>query len=159
SRSVSLHDALPICRTPFGSDFRCGRVPDCRRCRAPDHQTDCRGGCLMELITIILSGILIGASVYLMLSKSLIRIIIGTALLSHGVPRGTLTIAQPQRGTVPVPEPEGSPCTAPPPRAMILTAIVIAFALTAYSLVRALRMYKEIGTDNVEEMKGVPRDD
>src|SRR5699024_3395582 len=159
SRSVSLHDALPICRTPFGSDFRCGRVPDCCRCRAPDHQTDCRGGCLMELITIILSGILIGASVYLMLSKSLIRIIIGTALLSHGVHLMLLTMGQLKRGNVPVLDPEVSSYTDPLPQAMILTAIVIAFALTAYILVLALRMYKEIGTDNVEEMKGVPHDD
>ena len=113
----------------------------------------------MELITIILSGILIGASVYLMLSKSLIRIIIGTALLSHGVHLMLLTMGQLKRGNVPVLDPEVSSYTDPLPHAMILTAIVIAFALTAYILVLALRMYKEIGTDNVEEMKGVPHDD
>jgi multicomponent Na+:H+ antiporter subunit C len=40
-----------------------------------------------------------------------------------------------------------------------LTAIVIAFALTAYILVLALRSYRELGTDDVEQMKGVPHDD
>ena len=39
----------------------------------------------MEILVIILAGILIGASVYLMLSKSLLRIIIGTGVLSHGI--------------------------------------------------------------------------
>ncbi|MBJ6300585.1 Na+/H+ antiporter Mnh1 subunit C, partial [Staphylococcus aureus] len=47
----------------------------------------------------------------------------------------------------------------PIPQALILTAIVIAFATTAFFLVLAFRTYKELGTDNVESMKGVPEDD
>ena len=113
----------------------------------------------MELITIILSGILIGSSVYMMLSKSIIRIIIGTALLSHGVHLMLLTMGRLKQGNVPVLDPEVSSNTDPLPQALILTAIAIAFALTSYILVLALRMYRELGTDNVEEMKGVPHDD
>ena len=45
------------------------------------------------------------------------------------------------------------------PHALILTAIVIAFATTAFFLVLAFRTYKELGTDNVERMKGVLDDD
>ena len=113
----------------------------------------------MELMIIILSGILIGAAVYLMLSKSVIRIIIGTSILSHGVHLMLLTMGQLKRGTVPVLDDNATSYTDPLPQAMILTAIIIAFALTAYSLVVALRLYNELGTDNVEEMKGVPHDD
>ena len=39
------------------------------------------------------------------------------------------------------------------PIALILTAISLFF------LVLAFRTYKELGTDNVESMKGVPEDD
>ncbi|MDR4211216.1 Na(+)/H(+) antiporter subunit C, partial [Bacillus thuringiensis] len=47
----------------------------------------------------------------------------------------------------------------PIPQALILTAIVIAFATTAFFLVLAFRTYKELGTDNGELMKGAPEDD
>lgn len=39
----------------------------------------------MEILIIILSGILVAAGVYLILSKSLIRIIIGSSIISHAV--------------------------------------------------------------------------
>lgn len=38
----------------------------------------------MEILMSVVVGILFSAAVYLMLSKSLLRIIIGTGLLSHG---------------------------------------------------------------------------
>lgn len=38
----------------------------------------------MEILMSIVAGILFMAATYLMLSKSLLRIIIGTGLLSHG---------------------------------------------------------------------------
>lgn len=113
----------------------------------------------MEIIIIILAGILIGSSVYLMLSKSLIRIIIGTALLSHGILLMTFTMGQLKRGSIPVLEEGVEAYSDPLPQALLLTVIVITFALTAYMLVVAVRTYKEIGSDNVEDMKGVPEND
>ena len=47
----------------------------------------------------------------------------------------------------------------PIPQALILTAIVISFGVTAFSLVLAYRTYKEIGTDNMELMKGTEDND
>lgn len=64
-----------------------------------------------------------------------------------------------KHGTVPIYE-KGTPSYVDPiPQALILTAIVIAFATTAFFLVLAFRTYKELGTDNVERMKGAPEDD
>ncbi|WP_020007810.1 Na(+)/H(+) antiporter subunit C [Salinicoccus albus] len=113
----------------------------------------------MELIIIILSGILIGASVYLILSKSVLRIIIGTSTLAHGVHLMLLTMGELKRGNVPVLDAEVSSYADPLPQALMLTAIVISFALTAFLLAVAIKTYRELGTDNVEEMKGVPHDD
>ena len=113
----------------------------------------------MELVTIILSGILIASATYLILSKSVLRIIIGISILSHGVHLMILTMGQLKRGNVPVLDEAVSNYTDPLPQALILTAIVISFALTAFSLVLLLRNYKELGTDNTEDMKGVPHDD
>lgn len=112
----------------------------------------------MEIIIIILAGIMIGASVYLMLSKSLIRIIIGTGVLSHGILLMMLTMGGLKRGGIPVLDDSVQQYSDPLPQAMLLTVIVITFALTAYMLVIAIRVYRELGTDNVEELKGVPRE-
>ncbi len=46
----------------------------------------------MELLMSILIGLIFAAAVYLILSKSLLRIIIGTAVLSHGVNLLVLTM-------------------------------------------------------------------
>lgn len=113
----------------------------------------------MELVTIILAGILIACATYLILSKSVLRIIIGVSILSHGVHLMILTMGQLKRGNVPILDDTVSNYTDPLPQALILTAIVISFALTAFSLVLLLRNYKELGTDNTEDMKGVPHDD
>ena len=108
----------------------------------------------MELVTIILAGILVASATYLILSKSVLRIIIGVSVLSHGVHLLILTMGQLKRGNIPVLEDSVSSYTDPLPQALILTAIVISFALTAYSLILLLQNYKELGTDNTEDMKG-----
>ncbi|MDE0584905.1 NADH-quinone oxidoreductase subunit K, partial [Planococcus sp. A6] len=42
----------------------------------------------------------------------------------------------------------------PLPQALILTAIVISFAVTSFFLVLAYRAYQELGTDNMELLRG-----
>ncbi|AVQ34480.1 MULTISPECIES: Na+/H+ antiporter Mnh1 subunit C [Staphylococcus] len=113
----------------------------------------------MEIVLIFVCGFLTSISVYLILSKSLIRIIIGTALLSHAANLFILTMGGLKTGRVPIYEKGVSNYVDPIPQALILTAIVISFAVTAFFLVLAFRSYKELGTDNVERMKGVPQDD
>lgn len=108
---------------------------------------------------IFISGILTAISVYLVLSKSLIRIVMGTTLLTHSANLFLLTMGGLKHGSVPIHEDGVSSYVDPIPQALILTAIVIAFATTAFLLVIAFRTYKELGTDNLENMKGVPKDD
>nr|WP_290127486.1 Na(+)/H(+) antiporter subunit C [Staphylococcus epidermidis] len=114
---------------------------------------------IVEIIMIFVSGILTSISVYLVLSKSLIRIIMGTTLLTHAANLFLITMGGLKHGTVPIFEKGTSSYVDPIPQALILTAIVIAFATTAFFLVLAFRTYKERGTDNVELMKGAPEDD
>lgn len=42
----------------------------------------------------------------------------------------------------------------PLPQALILTAIVISFGVTSFILVLAYRAYQELGTDNMEQLRG-----
>src|SRR5699024_1867807 len=103
----------------------------------------------MEILIIVLAGILIGASVYLMLSKSILRRIIGTGVLSHGMLLMLLTMGGLKRGDIPVLDDCGQSYVDPLPQARLLSVIVITFALTAYMLVIALPVYNYMGTDNV----------
>lgn len=110
----------------------------------------------MEIMMAIIAGILFTAATYLILSKSLLRIIIGTGLLSHGTHLLLLTMGGLGGKSAPVVA-EGVAITDyvdPLPQALILTAIVISFGVTAFALVLAYRTYQEIGTDNMDHMKG-----
>ncbi|QPC47347.1 Na(+)/H(+) antiporter subunit C [Mangrovibacillus cuniculi] len=113
----------------------------------------------MEILMSIVAGLLVAAAVYLILSKSLLRIIIGTALLSHGVHLMLFTMGGLQKGAAPLLGLKAESYTDPLPQALILTAIVIAFGVTSFFLVVAYRAYQELGTDNVEEMRGQDADD
>ncbi len=108
----------------------------------------------MEFIMAIVIGILFMAAVYLILSRSILKIILGTGLLSHGAHLLILTMGG-LGGTSPPVLAEGVTDYADPlPQALILTAIVISFGVTAFILVLAYRTYAEHQTDNMNLMRG-----
>ncbi|SDD18051.1 multicomponent Na+:H+ antiporter subunit C [Terribacillus halophilus] len=108
----------------------------------------------MEIIMIVLAGILFGFAVYNILQKRLLRIIIGTALLSHAAHLFILTMGKLKRGASPVLTEGTENYTDPLPQALILTSIVISFGVTSLLLVLAYRTVKTNGTDNMEELRG-----
>jgi len=108
----------------------------------------------MELVMAIVIGILFMAAVYLILSRSILKIILGTGLLSHGAHLLLLTMGG-LGGTSPPVVADGVTDYADPlPQALILTAIVISFGVTAFFLVLAYRTYGEHKTDNMNILRG-----
>ncbi|GAA0326489.1 Na(+)/H(+) antiporter subunit C [Bacillus carboniphilus] len=108
----------------------------------------------MEILMSFVIGFLFMSAVYLMLSKSLLRIIIGTGLLSHGAHLLLLTMGGLKTGAAPLLGEHAPDYTDPLPQALILTAIVISFGVTAFFLVLAYRAYQELGTDNMDRLRG-----
>lgn len=108
----------------------------------------------MESMMIILVGALVTVATYLILSKTMIRVIIGTAILSHAVHLLILTVGGLKKGDVPLLSQSDGPFTDALPQALILTAIVISFAVTAFLLVLAYRVYKTNGTDDLTKLRG-----
>jgi len=108
----------------------------------------------MEILMAFVIGILFTAATYLILSKSLLRIILGTGLLSHGAHLLLLTMGGLKKGAAPLLGENAEAYTDPLPQALILTAIVISFGVTSFFLVLAYRAYQELGTDNMEKLRG-----
>src|SRR5690606_19806839 len=100
-------------------------------------------------------GILFTLGTYLVLAKSLIRVILGTSIISHGVNLLILTMGGLKTGGPPLLGAENLTYTDALPQALILTAIVINFAVTALFLVLGYRAYKTLKTDQMDQLRGV----
>lgn len=109
----------------------------------------------MEQIMMILIGILSAVGTYLILSRNMIRVILGTAILSHAIHLLILTVGGLKKGDVPLLDHSDGPFTDALPQALILTAIVISFATTAFLLVLAYRTYKMNRTDDFNDLRGI----
>lgn len=110
----------------------------------------------METLLAIVIGILFAAGVYMLLRRSIVKLILGIMLLSHGTNllifvAGGLVKGQPQF-TPGMADTAANP-TDPIPQALILTAIVIGFGITAFFLVLMYRFYKATGTEDLDELK------
>ncbi len=111
----------------------------------------------MESLILVLVGILVAVATYLILSKQLLRVILGTAVLSHAAHLLILTMGGLKKGgDVPLLGESEGPYTDALPQALILTAIVISFAVTAFVLVLGYRAYKTNGSGNFDELRGTP---
>lgn len=109
----------------------------------------------METLITILAGVFVTVATYLILSKNILRVVLGTAMLSHAAHLLIITMGGLKTGDVPIlGDEEISAVVDPLPQALILTSIVISFAVTAMILVLAYRTYQTLGTDNLEELRG-----
>lgn len=109
----------------------------------------------MEFYMIILCGILVGFGVYLMLSKSTIRIIIGVGLFGHAANLIILIAGGLYDGDIPIISELGKNYIDPIPAALILTAIVIGFAVTCLLIAIYIANYKLKASDNINILEDV----
>ncbi|TYL51493.1 Na(+)/H(+) antiporter subunit C [Nocardioides sp. BGMRC 2183] len=106
-----------------------------------------------NLTLILTSSFLIGTGVYLILERSLTRVLIGLVLLSNGA-NLLFMVASGPAGDPPIlssGEPDDTGMADPLPQAMVLTAIVITLATTAFLLAMAYRSWQLHGNDDVQD--------
>ncbi|SFA69734.1 multicomponent Na+:H+ antiporter subunit C [Lentibacillus halodurans] len=108
----------------------------------------------MEFIILILAGVLFATAIYNLLQKQLLRLVIGSVLLSHGAHLFILTMGELKRGNPPILTDGVNDYSDPLPQALILTSIVISFGITSLLLVLAYRAANENNTDNMEQLRG-----
>lgn len=108
----------------------------------------------METVIIMLSGLLVTIATYLLLQKNLIKVILGTAVLTHAVHLLIMAMGGFKGQSVPIIGEKSNEYADSLPQALILTSIVISFAVTAFFLVLAYQVYKRTKTDDLSKLRG-----
>lgn len=108
----------------------------------------------MEILIAIAIGVLGGSGVWLVLRPRTFQVVLGLSMLSYSVNLfifsiGSLSIAQEPIIVAGVPS-DLQHYTDPMPQALVLTAIVIGFGMTALFLVVLLALRGLSGTDHVD---------
>lgn len=103
-----------------------------------------------NLTLAVAAGLLVACGVYLLLERSLTRILLGVLLMSNGV-NLLFLIAAGRPGTPPIVGLTDEEVSDPLPQAMVLTAIVITMAVAAFVLTLAYRSFQLHGHDEVAD--------
>jgi len=109
----------------------------------------------MEIILAILIGILFTAGTYLLLRRSIVKLILGIVMLSYGTNLIIFNSSGLVTNGLPFVNKDGTMgnMTDPLPQALILTAIVIGFGLVAFLLALKYKFFKITGTDDLDQLK------
>ncbi|WP_207493220.1 Na+/H+ antiporter subunit C [Aridibaculum aurantiacum] len=110
----------------------------------------------MELLLVILIGILYSAGIYMLLRRSLVKLILGLILLGNGANMLIFLLGSLVKGNPPVIPDDAKALTGlyadPIPQALILTAIVISFGLQAFAIILIKRVYAVINSDDLDHL-------
>jgi multicomponent K+:H+ antiporter subunit C len=103
----------------------------------------------MEALFAVTLGVLTASGIYLILQARIFPVVLGLTLLSYAVNLFLFAMGR-LAGGVPAVIGRSAEYGDPLPQALVLTAIVIGFAMTAFVVVLALRSLGETGTDHVD---------
>jgi multicomponent Na+:H+ antiporter subunit C len=111
----------------------------------------------VTLVLALVIGLLYAAGLYMVMRRSMVKLILGLALLGHAANLLIFTVGGLVRGGTPI-VPPGQEALLPPypdpvPQALVLTAIVIGFAVQAFALVLVKRAHQETGTDDLDSLR------
>lgn len=102
----------------------------------------------MEALYAALTGVLAASGLYLTLRGRTFPVVVGLTLLSYAVNLFLFSTGGLTTGSAAVISENGGPYTDPLPQALVLTAIVIGFSMTAFSVILAIRVRGELGNDD-----------
>lgn len=103
----------------------------------------------MEALIAVVIAVLVSCGVYLLLRARTFPVILGLTLLSYAVNLFIFVMGRLHSGA-PAVIGQSETYADPIPQALVLTAIVIGFAMTAFLLVLSLRARAELGNDHVD---------
>jgi multicomponent K+:H+ antiporter subunit C len=107
----------------------------------------------MESLIALAIGVVTGCGTYLVLRGRTFPVVLGLTLLSYAVNLFLFTSGRLSTGQPPIIRTGGNYAD-PLPQALVLTAIVIGFAMTAFVIMLSLRARGELGNDHVDGREG-----
>lgn len=111
----------------------------------------------MEVVLAFVIGALYTAGFYMILRRSIVKLILGLGFLGHAANLMIFTIGRLTRASPPIIGHEAEtllpPFADPLPQALILTAIVIGFGVQAFAIVLVKRAYQTVNTDDFDQMR------
>lgn len=111
-----------------------------------------------NLTLALLIGVLFGTGVVLLMSRGIVRAFLGVLLISNGI-NLMFIVAAGNPGRPPIVDyvtGDDTGISDPLPQALVLTAIVIGFAMTGFVVELAIRARHETSSDHVDAGRGVP---
>ncbi|MFN3707916.1 Na(+)/H(+) antiporter subunit C [Microcella sp.] len=107
----------------------------------------------LSLTLVIVMAALFACGIYLMLERSLTRVVLGFLLVGNAVNLLIIIMAGPQGLAPIVDDPAADPgqYTDPLPQALLLTAIVITFGVSAFMLALIYRSWRLANADDVDD--------
>jgi multicomponent Na+:H+ antiporter subunit C len=116
----------------------------------------------MEILLAIMTGLLYALGTYMILRRSIVKLIIGVILLGNGVNLLIFLLGRITKGEPPIISPElkhfSDIYADPIPQALILTSIVISFGLQAFAIILVKRTYKALHTDDLDMLNTLDED-
>lgn len=116
----------------------------------------------MELVLIILIGILYATGIFLILRRSMVKLLLGITLMGNGTNILIFLLGNIVKGNPPIIAQDlkvfKDIYADPVPQALILTAIVISFGLTSFAIVLLKRVYAMLNTDDLDDLN-TPNDE
>lgn len=104
----------------------------------------------MELLLSLGVGLMFGCGVWLVLRRRTFSAVLGLTLLAYAVNLLIFLGGRIDRRTAPLTLPGAEQLADPLPQALVLTAIVIGFGMTAYLVALSLKSLGAAGTDRVD---------
>ena len=104
----------------------------------------------MEILVSAIIGVLTACGVYLSLRGRTFPVVLGLTLLSYAVNLFLFVMGRLTLGAPPIIDSTRTLYADPLPQALVLTAIVISFGMTAFVVMLALRARSELGNDQVD---------
>lgn len=109
----------------------------------------------MVVMLAILVGVLYAAGIYMLLRRSIVKILLGLLFLGHAANLLIFTVGKLTKGKPAFVQETGNqlePFADPLPQALILTAIVIGFGVQAFAIVLFKRAYQTVESDDIDKL-------
>ncbi|MEC3879348.1 Na+/H+ antiporter subunit C [Parapedobacter sp. 10938] len=117
----------------------------------------------MEIVFIILIAVLYAAGMFMLLRRSMVKLLVGITLLGNGANLLIFLLGGITKGKPPVIDGAAKLFTDiyadPVPQALILTAIVIGFGIQSFAIVLLKRVYVLVNSDDLDDLNTPEEED